>query len=107
MNGKTNWKSAQNQSCEEISKWLNLMKLQNCDTSEIRYRKHWQTEIPSIQGPWTPFTHKNPEFNAVEYPNTKLGEVLNKQQTATEKLLELVKERQFQAKDAASLSKDE
>lgn len=82
------------------------MKLQNSDTSEIRYRKHWQTEAPSIQGVWTPFTHRNPEFNCVKYPNTELGEVLIKEQTATEKLLEMVKERQLQAKEAA-LSKDE
>lgn len=83
------------------------MKLQSCDTSETRYRKHWQTEVPSIQGVWTPFTHRNPQFNGVEFPDTKLGEVLNKEQSATEKLLEMVKEKQFQAKDAPALSKGE
>lgn len=80
------------------------MRFQNGDTSVIRYRKHWQTNLPSIQGPWTPFTHKNPLFNLVVYPEKDLGDVLDKEQSATEKLLELV---QLQAKDAAVLNKDE
>lgn len=72
------------------------MEGQNGDTSAMRYRKHWQTEMPSIQGPWTPFVHQNPPTNLVTFPNEDLGEVLNKEQTATEKLLELVKKKQTQ-----------
>lgn len=92
--------SARKQSVEEISKWLNLRKLQAGDTSAMRYRKHWQTEVPSIQGPWTPFTHKNPVNNIVEFPDIESSEVLYKEQTATEKLLELVKQNQIQARVA-------
>lgn len=83
------------------------MRLQNGDTSSMRYRKHWQTEHPSIQGVWTPFTHRNPPFNLAHYPDKALGEVLVKEQTATEKLLELVRDGQLQAKDAAVQCKDE
>lgn len=97
-----------NNTVEEVSKWFNLLKLQNGDTSAMRYRKHWHTEMPSIQGVWTPFTHRNPPNNLVEFPDTKLGEVLEREKTATEILLELVEERkQLQAKDAAALSKGE
>ena len=107
VNGERTWKSARNETREEISKWLNLMRLQNGDTSAIRYRKHWHTDAPSIQGPWTPFTHKNPLFNLVVYPDNDLGEVLNKEQTATEKLLELMKQKPLQAKDAAPMCNEQ
>lgn len=92
--------SARNLVSEEICKWMSLRTLQAGDKEDLRYRKHWQTEVPSIQGPWTPFTHKNPVNNLVLYPDTSLGEVLAKEQTATEKLLELVKQNQITAKDA-------
>lgn len=96
--------SARNQTREEIGKWLNLTRSKYGDTSVTRYRKHWQTEMPSIQGPWTPFTHRNPPNNLVLYPDQQLGEVLHKEQSATEKLLQIVKEQQIQAKDAAEAS---
>lgn len=104
VNGDRNWMSARNQTREEIGKWLNLMRLKYGDTSVVRYRKHWQTNMPTIQGVWTPFTHRNPPNNLVLYPDQQLGEVLNKQQSATEKLLEIVKQQQIQAKDAAEAS---
>lgn len=99
--------NARNYTKEDVEKWFNLLKQQYGDTSSMRYRKHWQTEQPSIQGPWTPFTHRNPPNNLVEYPDLELGEVLNKEQTATEKLLELVKNNQISAKSAQSVCKDE
>lgn len=92
---------------EEIIKWLELKRTQSGDSSAIRYRKHWHTDIPSIQGPWSPFTHRNPLFNLAKYPDTSLGEQLNKEQTATEKLIELFKAQQIQAKDPAEPSKTE
>jgi large subunit ribosomal protein L43 len=107
VNGDRNWMSARNQTREEIEKWVNLMKLQHGDTTSARYRKHWQTEQPSIQGPWTPFTHRNPPNNLVEYPDLELGEVLNKEQTATEKLLEMVKSNQISARPIQKVCKDE
>lgn len=93
--------SARNQDSDEITKWLALKVTQSGDTSSVRYRKHWQTEVPSVQGPWTPFTHRNPEFNLADYPNIVLGEMLNKEQTATEKLLELAGQKPVQAKTVA------
>lgn len=83
------------------------MRLQYGDTTSTRYRKHWQTEQPSIQGPWTPFTHKNPPNNLVEYPSLKLGEVLNKEKSATEKLLELMQNNQISVKTEKKVCKDE
>lgn len=83
------------------------MKLQHGDTSSMRYRKHWQTEQPSIQGPWTPFTLRNPPNNLVQYPDLELGEVLNKEQTATEKLIEMMESNQISAKTTPNVCKDE
>lgn len=106
VNGDRQWINCRNNTNEEISKWVNLLRLQSGDTSSIRYRKTWQTEQPTIQGVWTPFTSKNPELNLVEFPEHKLSELLNKEQSATEKLLQLVEQNQVQAKDV-KMSKDE
>ncbi len=55
----------------------------------------WHTEKPSIQGPWTPFTHKSPESNLVVFPDDKLSQPLDIEKTATEKLMELFKEQKL------------
>jgi large subunit ribosomal protein L43 len=91
--------SCHNQTLDEITKWVDLMKLQAGDTEPIRYRKHWHTDQPSIQGPWTPFMHRNPPNNLVTFPNEDLSVMLNKEQTATERLLEMVEEKQIQSKN--------
>lgn len=94
VNGDRRWMSAHNRSDEEILKWLNLMTLQAGDTEQIRYRKNWHTDLPSIQGPWTAFCHQNPAFNVAEYPNEELGKKLDIPESASEKLLRIVKEQQ-------------
>jgi len=77
------------------------LRLQHGDTEPIRYRKHLSTDSPSIQGPWTPWTHANPENVAAVFPNENLSKVLHQEPSATDKLLELMKARQEQEKDAA------
>lgn len=81
--------SANNFNSEEIFKFLNLMTKQAGDTEPIRYRKNWHTDHPSIQGIWTPWTHKNPVELHAAYPSEELGKKLNIPETATEKLLRL------------------
>ena len=81
--------SAHNRPEEEILKWVSLLALQAGDTEPIRYRKNWQTDMPSIQGAWTAFTHKNPANNLAQLPNKEMGQALNLPETATEKLLRL------------------
>lgn len=83
--------SFQNKTSEEISKWLNLLTMQAGNNEEFRYRKHWRTNLPSIQGPWTPFLHQNPETNVASFPDTELGEMLDKPKTATEQLIEIAR----------------
>lgn len=81
---------------DEIFKWLSLMTQQAGDTEPIRYRKNWHTDMPSIQGPWTPWTHKNPSTLLASFPNKELGCPLEMEETASEKLIRLYKERKEQ-----------
>ncbi|XP_043268601.1 39S ribosomal protein L43, mitochondrial [Venturia canescens] len=91
LNGKYHWLSARNFVKEDILKWMELMRTQDDDGSELRLRKFWHTEFPSIQGPWTPFTFKDPAQNLVEYPNEELSAVKTKEKSATDRLLEMYK----------------
>lgn len=60
----------------------------------MRLRKMWHTDVPSIQGPWTPFMLRRPDNNLVTYPNEELSRPLDVQQSATVKLLNLFEEQQ-------------
>ncbi|KAB0801845.1 hypothetical protein PPYR_04031 [Photinus pyralis] len=89
LNGDQQSIYCRNFSREEISKWLNLLLSQSGNHDGTRLRKLWHTEHPSIQGPWTPYTFRDPMLNLVKFPNADLSKVLNQPKTATEQLLEL------------------
>jgi hypothetical protein len=93
VNGDRRWMSMNKRSDEEILKWINLLSLQAGNTEPIRYRKNWHTESPSIQNPWTPFTHQNPVDNLQSYPSESAGTILESKETATEKLMRLMNDR--------------
>lgn len=71
------------------------MKTQNSEPGAIRYRKMWHTDVPSIQGPWTPWTHKAPEQNLTKYPDIEASKAIQLEPTATEKLIEIFKNQQI------------
>lgn len=79
---------------EEIVKWLNLVKTQTGNHDGTRLRKLWHTDHPSIQGPWTPYTFREPSLNIVEFPNEELSKPLNQPISASEQLLEIFKKQQ-------------
>lgn len=89
MNGDKQWIMCRNFSRDEITKWMNLLKTQSKNNEGVRLRKLQHTDFPSIQGPWTPYTFKDPTENIVEYPNKELSKPLIHRKTATEELLEI------------------
>lgn len=52
---------------------MELLKTQARDGTAKRLRRLWHTDFPSIQGPWTPFTFKDPSLNLAEYPDVSLN----------------------------------
>ncbi|XP_061389432.1 large ribosomal subunit protein mL43 [Musca vetustissima] len=92
LNGEREWLNCRNTTKEDILKWIEFLKTQNGPSSSMRLRKMWHTDVPSIQGPWTPFTIRNPEMNLVSFPSTEHSQPLDIEKSATEKLLELYKE---------------
>lgn len=95
LNGDREWHNCRNLSEEEIAQWISLMKTQNGSSSSLRLRKMWHTDLPSIQGPWTPFTLKNPANNLVVFPNEELSQPLDVEKSATEKLIEMFREQRL------------
>lgn len=98
LNGDGHWVNCRNNSMEEIHKWLNLLRSQNGNSSAIRWRKLWHTDMPSIQGPWTPFTHKHPENNLAKFPSESSSVPIDKPVTASEQLLKMFKEQSLEDK---------
>lgn len=64
----------------------------------MRYRKLFHTDMPSIQGPWTPYAHKNPELNLDTFPKDELSQTVDQEKSATEILLELFEKQELEDK---------
>ncbi|XP_051175464.1 39S ribosomal protein L43, mitochondrial [Leptopilina boulardi] len=91
LDGSRHWVGCRNFHREEVIKWMELLTTETHDGAEKRLRRLWHTDFPSIQGPWTPFTFRDPALNLAIYPDTELGAAIKLEQTATEKLIELFK----------------
>lgn len=100
VNGERQWINCRNNTNEEITKWIELLRGQNGDSSALRLRKMWHTEQPSIQGVWSPFTHQNPQHNLTTFPVEQLSKPLDVQQSATEKLIEIFAQQKLAAGEA-------
>ncbi|GAB1860127.1 Large ribosomal subunit protein mL43 [Camponotus japonicus] len=95
LNGGKHWMDVANYSRDDIIKWMELVRTQIHNSSAMRLRKLWHTNFPSIQGPWTPFTFKDPKLNLAQFPNKELGGAVKLHPTATEQLVELFKAQQL------------
>ncbi|XP_043247976.1 39S ribosomal protein L43, mitochondrial [Colletes gigas] len=94
LNGETHWMCVKNYSREDIIQWMELIRTQYHNGSSLRLLKLWHTDFPSIQGPWTPFTFKEPSMNLAKFPNKELGEPVKIIPTATEELIRIFKKQQ-------------
>ncbi|GJQ72888.1 putative 39S ribosomal protein L43 [Trypoxylus dichotomus] len=83
LNGDKQYINCHNYTCEEVMKWLNLLR----------------TQAGNSEGPWTPYTFRDPVLNLAEFPNEELGKPLYQAQSATEKLLEIFEKQKRNIKD--------
>ncbi|XP_034179283.1 mitochondrial ribosomal protein L43 [Osmia lignaria lignaria] len=94
LNGDTHWICVRNYSRDDIVQWMELLKTQYHNGPALRLLKLWKTNFPSIQGPWTPFTFKEPSLNQAKFPNKNIGKADQFEPSATEQLIKLFKEQQ-------------
>lgn len=99
MNGDKEIVPCGNVTREEILKWLELLRTQSGNSKNFRLRKLWHTDSPSLQGPWTPFTFRNPALNLSQFPNKQLSQTPFLPSSATEQLIELFKQQRIETKD--------
>lgn len=102
LNGDRHWLCVRSHSEEQLTKWIDLMLTQSKNSSAVRMRKHWHTDWPSIQGAWTPFTHQHPELATATFPNTKLAQPVDIEETATDKLLKIFEQQKLEEKEKAA-----
>lgn len=67
VNGGEEYISTYMNSSEDIKKWVEYLRGRSGYPVE-KLRKYQHTDHPSIQGPWTPWTHRHPSINVAEYP---------------------------------------
>ncbi|XP_043600665.1 39S ribosomal protein L43, mitochondrial [Bombus pyrosoma] len=94
LNGETHWMCVADYSRQDIIQWMELLKTQYHNGPDYRLLKLWHTDFPSIQGPWTPFTFKDPSLNQVKFPDKEIGKAIKLKPTATEELIRLFEEQQ-------------
>ncbi|XP_014210064.1 39S ribosomal protein L43, mitochondrial [Copidosoma floridanum] len=105
LGGDVHWIPCQGFSHENIIKYMELVKTQSKNGSDIRLRKFWHTEFPSIQGPWTPFTFRNPKLNITEISSDEFRTCNKTGETASEEIVKLFIEQQLNDKTAKKLPK--
>ncbi|CAK1587876.1 unnamed protein product [Parnassius mnemosyne] len=86
LNGDRVWMNMHNKTHSEITKWIEVLRTQQGDIASTRLRKYQYTDYPSVQGPWTPFTFKDPKLNVAELPNEEFGANNRLPMSATEQL---------------------
>jgi len=72
LNGHREWMSLHQMPTMEIRKWVESYRTR-AGYPEMHYRSYLSTQIPSIQGVWTPFTHKPINRNLLRYPEDALN----------------------------------
>ncbi|KAK6645152.1 hypothetical protein RUM43_001428 [Polyplax serrata] len=98
LNGRRKWMSVNNFTKEEVIRWLNLLKTQSGQI-QGRLSQQQNTQNPSIQGPWTPFMFRNPEFNVSTFPQEKYSLPKNLAPSATEILIEMFKNQKLEGEN--------
>lgn len=88
LNGDRHWICLRDSNQEDVVKWVNLLRTQNGNSSATRLRRLNHTELPSIQGAWTPYTHANPALNTTTFPAEELSRPVDIEKSATDILLE-------------------
>lgn len=67
VNGGEEYIGCNNLSRSEVYKWLSWMRTKS-GFQDYRYLSYTHTDNPSIQGVWSPFTHRDPADNIAEFP---------------------------------------
>ncbi|CAH1175656.1 unnamed protein product [Phaedon cochleariae] len=96
LNGDIQWLNCRNFTKDEITKWIDLLKTQQKNSTGMRIRKLWHTDNPSIQGPWTPFTFKDPKLNLAKFPDEELSTPDHLNRTSQDELVELFKQQKLE-----------
>ncbi|RXG72046.1 hypothetical protein Avbf_05690 [Armadillidium vulgare] len=89
VNGASEYVGAFNLSKEDISKWVEFLRTKSGETTTKFLMKRHHTDFPSVQGPWTAFTHKDPKINVTQLPNEELSEFKLPEPSGTEELLDI------------------
>ncbi|CAF0800297.1 unnamed protein product [Brachionus calyciflorus] len=90
LNGSTQTLDVHQYPREKLSKWLEFMRTRKGDTI-VRLLKKQKTHNPSIQGVWNPFTNKTPTTAIEQFPSKNFEQPSSLEKTATDKILELSK----------------
>ncbi|XP_064477996.1 large ribosomal subunit protein mL43-like [Ornithodoros turicata] len=96
LNGEREHIRAADYSCEEMVKWVEYLRTRS-GMPVVKLRKYFHTDHPSIQGFWTPFTHRPTEQNLTQYPDEQLSKFINVEPTASEQLLQMAEQCGFES----------
>lgn len=88
LNGEVEYLSLYRRPRDQIVKWLHHYNTRSGQPT-MRLRQKHHTDLLSIQGTWTPWTHKHPDTFTMTFPNAEAGAAEKIEKTATDQLLEI------------------
>jgi large subunit ribosomal protein L43 len=95
LNGARQWIPLSNCDRSHVNWWIYSLLTQQGDP-QWRLLKKMHTDVPSVQGVWTPFTNKPMDRTIRTYPDKELTDMEYPAMTATEQIRELFQEEQRQ-----------
>jgi len=95
LNGGREWMSLDCMERNEVYKWLDIHRTK-AGYPDMHFKNYQHSDIPSIQGFWTPFTHKPADRAVLSYPQESLNTPLNLKPSTTEIVSKLYSEPQEQ-----------
>uniref|UniRef100_A0A1B6MVF2 Large ribosomal subunit protein mL43 n=1 Tax=Graphocephala atropunctata TaxID=36148 RepID=A0A1B6MVF2_9HEMI len=101
LNGGEEYIGTNNMSKEEIARWIHWMRTKS-GYQDMRYLSYWHTDSPTVQGVWSPFTHRDPALNVATFPMSENPTAERQPPSATELLLELYQQQQQQQSEPQS-----
>lgn len=91
LNGNEHHLSCHKMSSEQLEAWIGWF-MTRSGYELYKLQRPITTYRPSVQGIWTPFKFRNPQWNTSEFPSEELGSHIGKRPSATEQLIKMAQD---------------
>lgn len=90
LNGNEHYLNCHQMSVDQLEAWIGWF-MTRSGYELYRLQRSTTTYRPSVQGIWTPFKFRNPQWNTSQFPSEEFGKHVSARPDATEQLLNIAR----------------